>query len=81
MVIVGFDPGRQKCGVAVMGRDRTLHDHQIVASEAAIAHLEGLRQRYAIELVVMGDQTTSKEWRKRLEAGQVRHPERLFRLR
>ncbi|AFY67090.1 pre-16S rRNA-processing nuclease YqgF [Geitlerinema sp. PCC 7407] len=68
MVIVGFDPGRQKCGVAVMGRDRTLHDHQIVASEAAIAHLEGLRQRYAIELVVMGDQTTSKEWRKRLEA-------------
>ena len=65
-LILGFDPGRRKCGIAIMGVDRTLRSHQVVATEDAIATIQALRQQFAISLLVMGDQTTSKEWRQRL---------------
>ncbi|MBF2029395.1 MAG: pre-16S rRNA-processing nuclease YqgF [Oscillatoriales cyanobacterium C42_A2020_001] len=65
-VILGFDPGRRKCGVAVMGVDRVLCFHQVVDSETAIATLEQLRSQFPISLMVMGNQTSSKEWRQKL---------------
>jgi RNase H-fold protein (predicted Holliday junction resolvase) len=65
-VILGFDPGRAKCGVAVMGVDRTLFYHTVVAAEGAIAEIKALRQRFAISLLVMGDQTTAKVWKQTL---------------
>jgi RNase H-fold protein (predicted Holliday junction resolvase) len=65
-MILGFDPGRQKCGVAVMGLDRTIHYHQVVTAEAAIATIESLRQEFPISLLVMGDQTTAKDWKQKL---------------
>lgn len=65
-MILGFDPGRQKCGIAVMGLDRSIHYHQVVSSEAAIVTIESLRQTYPISLLVMGDQTTAKQWKQKL---------------
>lgn len=65
-VILGFDPGRRKCGLAVMGVDRTLRYHEVVSTEAAIATIQTLRQRFPISMVVMGDQTTAKEWKQKL---------------
>ncbi len=67
-VILGFDPGREKCGVAVMGLDRTLYHHAVVAAPEAVAALMALQQRYPVSLVVMGDQTTAKQWQERLAA-------------
>jgi RNase H-fold protein (predicted Holliday junction resolvase) len=65
-VILGFDPGRRKCGLAVMGVDRTLLYHQVVVTEAAIDTIQTLRQRFPISLLIMGDQTTAKDWRQKL---------------
>jgi RNase H-fold protein (predicted Holliday junction resolvase) len=65
-VILGFDPGRQKCGLAIMGLDRSLYYHQVVAAETAIATIEALRQQFPVSIVVMGNQTTSEEWRQQL---------------
>jgi RNase H-fold protein (predicted Holliday junction resolvase) len=65
-VILGFDPGKSKCGLAVMGVDRRLHYHQIVASADAIATIQSLRQQFPISLLVMGDQTTAKNWQQKL---------------
>ncbi|MBE9225716.1 pre-16S rRNA-processing nuclease YqgF [Phormidium sp. LEGE 05292] len=65
-VILGFDPGRQKCGFAVMAVDRKLHYHEVIAAENAIATIQELRQIYPISVLVMGDQTTAKTWKKRL---------------
>ncbi|BAY60300.1 resolvase domain-containing protein [Calothrix brevissima NIES-22] len=65
-VILGFDPGRDKCGLAIIGIDRQLHYHEVVAANKAIATIENLRQRFAVSLMVMGDQTTAKQWKKRL---------------
>ncbi|BAY24918.1 resolvase domain-containing protein [Calothrix sp. NIES-2100] len=65
-VILGFDPGRDKCGMAVIGLDRQIHYHQVVIANEAIATIETLRQQFPISLMVMGDQTTAKQWKKRL---------------
>lgn len=65
-VILGFDPGRDKCGLAVVGLDRNLFYHEVIPSQSAIATLNDLRQRFPISVIVMGDQTTAKEWRQRL---------------
>ncbi|KAM3097018.1 resolvase [Phormidesmis sp. 146-35] len=65
-VILGFDPGRQKCGLAVMGVDRRLYYHQVVAAEKAIATVQTLRQQFPISLLVIGDQTSSKAWKQKI---------------
>jgi RNase H-fold protein (predicted Holliday junction resolvase) len=65
-MILGFDPGKDKCGVAVMGRDKNISYHQVVLSESAISTIQSLCQQFPIELLVMGDQTTSKSWKQKL---------------
>jgi RNase H-fold protein (predicted Holliday junction resolvase) len=65
-VILGFDPGRQKCGLAVMGLDRSLYYHQVIQAEAAIETIKDLRQQFPISMVVMGNQTSANQWKQRL---------------
>lgn len=65
-VILGFDPGRRKCGLAVIGVDRTLRYHQVVEADSAIATIQTLRQQFPISMLVMGDQTTAKDWKQKL---------------
>ncbi|MBR8828119.1 MAG: pre-16S rRNA-processing nuclease YqgF [Gomphosphaeria aponina SAG 52.96 = DSM 107014] len=68
MMILGFDPGRDKCGVAVMGFDGRIFEHQVVSSEMAIATLNSWCQQFSIQLLVMGNQTTAKSWRAQISA-------------
>ena len=64
--ILGFDPGRDKCGIAVMGLDRQLYYHQVILAEEAIANIEVQLQKFPVSLIVMGDQTTAKKWKQQL---------------
>jgi RNase H-fold protein (predicted Holliday junction resolvase) len=66
-LLLGFDPGRDKCGLAVMGKQQQLLYHQVVPSSDAIATLQQLCQQFSIATVVMGDQTTAKKWKQKLE--------------
>ncbi len=75
-VILGFDPGRQKCGVAVMGLDRSLYYHQVIAAESAVDTIETLRRQFPVSLVVMGNQTSSEDWKQKLS--QVADPLRVI---
>jgi RNase H-fold protein (predicted Holliday junction resolvase) len=74
--ILGFDPGRDKCGVAVMRRDcaprsgkadRNLIYHQVIAAAVVIDTIKTLCQQYSVEQLAIGNQTTSKQWRQKLE--------------
>ena len=67
-VILGFDPGRYKCGLAIVGLDRSLCYHEVISSEDVVEHIETLRQTYPISLIVMGDQTGAKRWKEQLSA-------------
>ncbi|MDB9446091.1 pre-16S rRNA-processing nuclease YqgF [Anabaena sp. CS-542/02] len=70
-VILGFDPGKDKCGLAVMGLDRQLYYHQVVTAQKAIATIETLRQQFPVSLMVMGNQTTAKQWKQQLREALV----------
>jgi RNase H-fold protein (predicted Holliday junction resolvase) len=65
--ILGFDPGRDKCGVAVMGRDRQILYLNVVNAAVVIDTIKALCQKFPIERLVMGNQTTAKQWRQQLE--------------
>lgn len=78
-MILGFDPGKDKCGIAVVSEWRDEDNAQrstlslnlvwsaVVASAGAIATVRQLSSRYPISIIVMGDQTTSTVWKENLE--------------
>lgn len=70
-MILGFDPGRDKCGVAVMETNRQIHFQQVVESSQAIPTVEQLCQQLPIELIVMGNQTTSKSWQQKIATNLI----------
>ncbi|NEP59163.1 MAG: pre-16S rRNA-processing nuclease YqgF [Symploca sp. SIO2G7] len=65
-MILGFDPGRDKCGLAVMGKEQQLLYHQVVVSQQAIATIKQLSQEFPIQTIVMGDGTTAKSWQQEI---------------
>jgi RNase H-fold protein (predicted Holliday junction resolvase) len=64
--ILGFDPGKNKCGVAVMDADRALLYHQTILTAEVIDQISNLCQQYNVSRIVMGDQTTAKQWKQQL---------------
>ena len=66
MCILGFDPGKDKCGIAVRSSTGKIYTHEVIASSQAIERLASLCQQYPIELLVMGNQTTSKSWHQKI---------------
>lgn len=67
-MILGFDPGRDKCGIALGDGDRKIYVHQTIASDEAISYIDKLMNQWAIELIVMGNLTTAKDWYRQLRA-------------
>ncbi len=67
-MILGFDPGRDKCGIAVADEDRMVHYHQVIESAQAIATIKQLAQKFSLNLIVMGNLTTAKTWYQKLAA-------------
>ena len=65
---LGFDPGRDKCGVAIRSEAGKLLYHEVIASSEAIDIVNSLCRKYQVAILVMGNQTTSKTWRKQLAA-------------
>lgn len=73
--ILGFDPGRHKCGIAVMGLDRNLFYRSVIMSDDVLSTIEQLQQQYPISLIVMGDQTSANDWKEALT--QLQEPLRV----
>ena len=67
MTVLGLDPGRDKCGLAVMDREQVIY-HQIVNSDRAIMHIQQLVRDYNPKSIVIGDGTTSSYWREKIES-------------
>ena len=65
--LLGLDPGSAKCGLAVVGLDRSLHYHQVVSVGEVTDTIQTLRDTYPVSNIVMGDQTGSKHWQQKLE--------------
>ncbi|MEB3342711.1 pre-16S rRNA-processing nuclease YqgF [Okeania sp.] len=65
-MILGFDPGRDKCGIAIMDKNKKIYYHQVVESPKITTTIIELNQKFDINLIVIGDQTTSKIWEQNL---------------
>ena len=66
MMYFGFDPGKDKCGIAIVTRQGEAIRHEVIASDSAIATLQNWIQTYEIQSLILGDQTGSKKWRSRI---------------
>ena len=61
--VVGFDPGRSKCGLVLVTTDSAqVLDSDVLVPEAVLTTLNKWRQRGDLEMIVMGDGTGSKTW-------------------
>ncbi len=69
MPYLGFDPGKDKCGLAIVSTDGTPLRHEVIASERAIATLQQWCGEFEITALILGDQTGSKQWRSKIQAG------------
>lgn len=65
---LGFDPGRDKCGLAIVDQDRSVLCHEVVPAANVMVTIEALCQRYRPYVLVMGNQTTAELWQERLAA-------------
>jgi RNase H-fold protein (predicted Holliday junction resolvase) len=66
MIVLGVDPGRLKCGLAVVNEACAVQYNQVVSTEVVVSAISQLQQQFEIDLIVLGDQTTSREWQHRL---------------
>lgn len=64
----GLDPGRDKCGLAVVDGQGECLFHRVVPTAELEQHLKQLYSEYGFSLLVMGDGTTSRQARQRAAA-------------
>lgn len=65
-MFLGFDPGRDKCGLALVNDNKILYN-EVIISENAITTITQLVDKYKPLKLIMGNQTTSKQWEKKLK--------------
>lgn len=66
--LLGFDPGRDKCGIAVSRANGEVVYHQVIESVGAIATIRQLCQQFSIFTFIIGNGTTAKNWQHDIEA-------------
>ena len=66
MLYLGFDPGKDKCGVAVVDRAGIALYHEVLLASTLLEQLPTLCAKWQVVQVVMGDRTTAKQWQKKL---------------
>jgi RNase H-fold protein (predicted Holliday junction resolvase) len=64
----GFDPGKDKCGLAIVSADGQPLRHEVIASDRALTTLKSWSQEFVIPTLILGDQTGSKQWRSKIQA-------------
>ena len=67
LFILGFDPGRDKCGIAVISEDGKLYYHAVIKSYDVVRQVNFLYKKFFFKVLVMGGQTTSRIWKESLE--------------
>jgi RNase H-fold protein (predicted Holliday junction resolvase) len=79
---LGFDPGKDKCGLALVDSQNTIHWHQVIPTEQVTATLKTIckitdqtggqsldetGETISIDCIILGDQTQSKYWKNVLQ--------------
>lgn len=71
MAVLAVDPGTDKCGLVVMGDDGAVKVREIIESNALIDRIKELVSRYQVRVVLMGNGTGAKQYRRWLSEAKV----------
>ena len=66
MTIAALDPGRDKCGFAVLDAGGTILYQQVIATVSLVTEIEATKATYGFSRLLIGNGTTSKEAQKKL---------------
>lgn len=66
MVVAAIDPGREKCGLAVVAGDGRVLDQAVVATTGLIGELSERIRRFSPTLLLIGNGTTSHDAQTRI---------------
>lgn len=66
MNIAALDPGRDKCGFAVLADDGRVLWQKVIATDRLEEEVAAARGKYGYQVLVEGNGTTSKEAQKRI---------------
>lgn len=68
MYVVGIDPGRDKCGVAILNSDGEIFFEKVIETANFEQTLKNLFAQYNFEIAILGDGTTHKNAEKILRS-------------
>jgi RNase H-fold protein (predicted Holliday junction resolvase) len=66
MVYLGFDPGKDKCGVAIVNVDGQPLYHEVVTADTVLQRIPQLCVEWVVTQVVIGDRTMTRQWQAKL---------------
>ena len=69
---MGIDPGRDKCGVAVLTATGEIKFQRVVATEELDSTIKALAAEFQIESVILGDGTTHKAAAQKITAAGLK---------
>ncbi|MGE4199970.1 MAG: Holliday junction resolvase RuvX [Vulcanimicrobiota bacterium] len=61
MTVLAVDPGKRKCGLAVVSRSQGVIQREVVATEELIERVRQWTQQHSVDTVLVGGSTGSKE--------------------
>ena len=67
-MFIGIDPGRDKCGVAVLDAAGDIKFQRVIPTDELDDVLKTLAAEFAVELVILGDGTTHKAAAQKISA-------------
>lgn len=66
--ILAVDPGRQKCGMAIVDADGAVVCREVIATDKLLEVATLWLEQYGFEVIVLGDRTASKQFRQILQS-------------
>ena len=71
-MFMGIDPGKDKCGVAVLDKSGAIKFQRVVPTEELDAVIKNLALEFSIEAVILGDGTTHKAAAQKISAAELK---------
>lgn len=68
MMFMGIDPGRDKCGVAILNSSGEIKFQRVIPTEELDTAIKTLAAEFEIESVILGDGTTHKSAAQKVSA-------------
>ena len=67
MSVAAVDPGRDKCGLAILSLEGEVLFHEVVATKCLVEKLCQQREVYPFQIIVLGNGTTSAQAKQRIQ--------------